>query len=113
MRAWGRLTRLAVYERHEPMCTIPKIIMYGLNQPSGYYYYGPTMDPRIIQTQRIIGFMPEVAKAVLFLHYVTDGIQAFKARRLNMTKQKFREVLEYGRSIYDKYRDTDLGPYVE
>ena len=113
MKAWGRFTRRAVYERHEPMCTIPRIIMYGLNTPSGYYYYGPDADPRILQTQRILGFMPTIARSVLFLHYVTDGMQAFKARRLNITQHKFREVLEFARSFYDKYRDTPLPMFIE
>jgi len=95
------------------MCTIPRIIMYGLNTPSGYYYVGPGADPRIIHTQRIMGFMPNVARSVLFLHYVTDGMQAFKAKRLNISQSKFRRILEYGKQFYDMYRDTPLPLYAE
>lgn len=113
LRAWGRYTRLAIYERHEPQCTLPRIIELGLVVPSGYYYYEPTMDPRIVHTQRVLAFMPNVARSALFLHYVSPGRQAFKARRLNMTPYKFGEMLEVAKRFYDRYRDTDFSMLTE
>lgn len=74
---------------------------------------GPGADPRIIQTQRVMGFMPNIARSVLFLHYVTDGMQAFKAKRLDISQSKFKDVLEYAKTFYDRYRDTPLPMYVE
>jgi hypothetical protein len=111
LRRWGRYTRALVYEFNQPKCTLPKLIMYGVNVPTGYYYNDPLPDMKIIHTQRIMAFMHPYARAVIFLHYVLDGDKKAKAYRLNMTRWQFDYWLEKGRAFYDHYRDTDFSPW--
>jgi hypothetical protein len=97
------------YFNRQAQCILPKLVMYGLNQPSGYYEseYDQANDPTIIHVQRLFQFLPsDDIKAAVIQKYIFDGEEKFKARRLGITRHAYRGLIEKAVSFFVENRNV-------
>lgn len=114
LRRWGRYLRPLMYSRNayynrQAQCILPKLVMYGLNQPTGYHEseYDVASDPVIIQIQRLFHFLPsDELKAAVIQRFIYDGEERFKARRLGVSQHSYRRAVEKAVSFFVEYRNV-------
>lgn len=111
LKRWGRYLNARLYIRTQPGSILAKVMLYGVNVPSGYYSPIKLEDPFIQHTQRVWAFMPEPSRQVVFLYFAMFGNRSFKARRLNMTLNEFNQSLNRGIDFYERYRGTDFSGF--
>src|SRR3990167_11350047 len=115
LRLWGKFLRPLMYSRNayynrQAQCILPKIVMYGLHQPSGFYESHDQIDNYTIsQIQRVFHFLPtDELKAVTIQKYIFDGEERFKARRLGMSHHAFRGNLTKAIEFFVQYRNVNF-----
>lgn len=103
-------SRNAYYNR-QAQCILPKLVMYGLNQPTGYYESESdnASDPVIIQIHRLFHFLPaDEMKAAVIQRFIFDGEERFKARRLGISQHTYRRLVEKAVGFFVEYRNVDF-----